>query len=71
MCVHIYVYTRMCTLLPPTPDPGLDTWSLGMAHTEHVFRKWGSKEQDFLGMAFPGPGFPFEGYGMSSKSLAS
>lgn len=61
----------MCTLLPPTPDPGLDTWSLGMAHTEHVFRKWGSKEQDFLGMAFPGPGFPFEGYGMSSKSLAS
>lgn len=59
-CVHRYVYTHMNTHLCPTPHPGLATQSLEMAHTAHVFRKW-----DFLGMIFPAPGPPFEGYGMS------
>lgn len=70
MCTYICVYTHVYTATSHS-HPGLDTWSLGIAHTEHVFRKWSSKEWDFLGMAFPRPGPPFEGYGMRSKSLTA
>lgn len=55
MCLHtcIHTYVPHSTLVWPHG-------ALEMAHTEHVFRKWGSKDQDSLGMAFPGPAPPFE-----------